>query len=171
MARRKFSGIGFLDVEDERVTLPSNIGAFISWFDRGQSQECLWTLGHLSGMAIFPPSELLARQKLRTRVQSIQLRTSQIGSPLARAALAERIGWEISLQKQGRIHLPALAREMGLLPDKEVARIGLTAYGGILHFWKQEEMKRELTTLIPQWSELRAVLGSDEDEDQDEESG
>lgn len=158
LTNRAFNGFGVFDVSDHRVVLPESVRAFVPWFDQRESQECLAKPAVPKGITIFSPLVLSRHNELLATVEGRDLGPGDLGSPLHHFLRAARIFWIVTIQRKGVLHLPAAARELGLLPQKPSSKVAVCAYGGIIEIWQLDRLAEEIGRLTLEWRDLRTAV-------------
>jgi len=159
MANRPFSGFGVYAVEGHRIVLPSGIESILPWFRSGESISCIATPSAPSGMAIFSQLHLREHQALAQRLGSESLGPEDVGSALHEVSRQVSIRWEVTIDPQRRLRLPAGARDLGLVPSQPRDRAAVLAFSGIIEIWKPAELLDHVRTSAARWGALRAASG------------
>lgn len=144
-----FEGFRVYRLDRHRLNLPKEIAEFLGWYSPGEGCEALAMPSPHGGIIVLSPD---ARELRNTTLDQLEERPplgpEDLGSEEFTRALRLRMSWTVTMGRDGRLTLPAEARDGGLVPSAPDATVAVAVVLGAIQIWGVEDLPVILQRLV-----------------------
>lgn len=146
-----FEGFRLYKLDRHRLHLPKEISELIPWYEAGQECAALAMPSPHGGIVVLSPEASTLRDATLDQLEEqAPLLPDDLGSGDFARALRLRMSWTVKIGPDGRLTLPADAREGGLVPSSPTGTVAVAVVMGAIQVWRADDLPLALRTLAAQ---------------------